>query len=339
MPGPAVLALLATAALTAAMLWGVAPFAVEVLRHWDPAAADARQIARERRTHLLSTLVALVLAAKLGTLLLFVFAADRMAVRFVGAMCAAGTLNVNGWGYPALGIEIAVFFAAALWLLSDGIDRRGWDYPLIRWKHALLLALVPLATAGAVAQFAFFLGLDPDVVTSCCSTLFSDAGRPGLGNDLAALDPAAALGLLAAGLAVTAAAGGRVLRSGRGGTLYALASAATFVLALAAVIAALSLYVYEHPHHHCPFCLLKREYGSIGYALYAPLFAATALALGVPVAEAAARSPGLGAAGIVLMRRLAGWSLAGFALFAAVSALIVARSALTLFESLPGGLP
>jgi len=40
------------------------------------------------------------------------------------------------------------------------------------------------------------------------------------------------------------------------------------------------LYVYENPNHHCPFCLLKSGYGYLGYALYPPLFVATAAGLG-----------------------------------------------------------
>jgi hypothetical protein len=60
---------------------------------------------------------------------------------------------------------------------------------------------------------------------------------------------------------------------------YGAVSLAFLGVALLAVVAAMSLYVYEHPHHHCPFCLLKREYGYIGFVLYAPLFAGAACGL------------------------------------------------------------
>jgi hypothetical protein len=36
---------------------------------------------------------------------------------------------------------------------------------------------------------------------------------------------------------------------------------------LAAVVSWLSPYVYELPTHHCPFCLLQREYRWVGYLL------------------------------------------------------------------------
>jgi len=33
----------------------------------------------------------------------------------------------------------------------------------------------------------------------------------------------------------------------------------------------ISPYIYELPTHHCPFCILQREYSYIGYFFYASL--------------------------------------------------------------------
>ncbi len=43
------------------------------------------------------------------------------------------------------------------------------------------------------------------------------------------------------------------------------------------------LYFYELPSHHCPFCLLQKEYGYIGYVLYATLFGGAVAGIGVGV--------------------------------------------------------
>ena len=75
------------------------------------------------------------------------------------------------------------------------------------------------------------------------------------------------------------------LRQRWSGILAALASAAGFVAAIVGILSFVSLYVYEHPHHHCPFCLLKPEYGYQGYPLYLPLFAATAAGLGAGILQ------------------------------------------------------
>jgi hypothetical protein len=40
---------------------------------------------------------------------------------------------------------------------------------------------------------------------------------------------------------------------------------------VASIISFISLYFYELPTHHCPFCILQGEYGYVGYPLYVAL--------------------------------------------------------------------
>jgi hypothetical protein len=54
----------------------------------------------------------------------------------------------------------------------------------------------------------------------------------------------------------------------------------TFLISLASIISFISLYFYELPTHHCPFCLLQREYGYIGYPLYTALFGSAVSGMG-----------------------------------------------------------
>jgi hypothetical protein len=67
------------------------------------------QLALERRTYLISTLLAYGFGAQLLSLFLFSFTADQLHPFFVGAMCAAGTLYVNTYGYPALILKMINF--------------------------------------------------------------------------------------------------------------------------------------------------------------------------------------------------------------------------------------
>ncbi len=328
---PVIIALLLSSLTSTAMVGASVPFAVRLLRRWDLASGSEAQLLLERRTYLVSTLVQLVLLAQLASLVLFVFNADRMASLFTGAMCAVGTLEADRFGFPALYANIALFFLAAAWLTLDHVDNRGWDYPLIRVKYAALLTLAPVLALASLAELAYFLGLRADVITSCCSTLFSGGGITVAGNSLAALPHGLALVLLCLTLLAVFALGLRFLVGGRGGTAYGAASAAAFPVALAAVVSTLSVYVYELPNHHCPFCLLKAEYGHVGYALYIPLFAATACGIGAGIAQRCADRASLAEAAQRTARCLAGWSLAGFAAFAIVAVCLVARSHLILF--------
>jgi hypothetical protein len=326
---PPVLALLLVALLGAATLAWAGVFSLSLLRHWNLASGARKQIELERRTYLVATVLALVMLAQGFALLLMVFNADRTAPLLVGAMCAFGSFNASVYGFPALYAKMALFFAAIVWLALHHADGLAPDYPLTRRKYALLLALLlPLALADAALSLAYFLDLKADMLTSCCGTAFNPE-KASLSADAAAWDPQWALatlfGALAAGLLLGWLADGRQ----RLALAYGVFSAVFLAIALGAVVAAVSIYVYESPHHHCPFCLLKREYGYFGFALYAPLFLGTAcgLASGAlslrPPASLRAALPGL-------TRRLRRASMAGLALFGLLCAAAVWHSALRL---------
>lgn len=328
---PAIIALLLASLVSVAMLLAAAPFAAQVIRHWDIKSGSERQLRLERRTYLFSTLTMFVMATQLAALVLFVFNADKMSEMFVGAMCAVGTLNVNPFGFPALVAQMAVFFLAAAWLAINHVDTRAPDYPLVRIKYAALLALLPAVALVLGLQLAYFLDLKANVITSCCGSLFSEDTK-GLSGDLAALPPVPAMAIfyIGMGTAIALAAWHGLRRNA--GYLVALASSVAFVVVIAGILAFVSLYLYEHPHHHCPFCILKPEYGHQGYLLYVPLFVATAAGIG-----AGAIQPFRGVASLRdivpnVSARLATVAAIGFAIVTAVASTMVARSNLILIE-------
>jgi peroxiredoxin len=253
---PAIIALLLASALCVLALAASAPFALDVIRRWDIASGSERQLQLERRTYLFSTLLTFVLALQLAAVLLFVFNAEKMSGMFVGAMCAVGTLNVNAFGFPALNAKIAVFFLAAMWLAINHVDSRARDYPLVRIKYALLLLLAPLLVASGWVELQYFLGLKADVITSCCGSLFSE-GSPTLAAEASALPPRPAMwlfyGSLGGAIAVAAWHGYGGGRSRAAAYALAAASALAFAATIAGILSFVSLYIYEHPNHHCPF--------------------------------------------------------------------------------------
>jgi hypothetical protein len=206
------------------------------------------------------------------SLCLYVFTADTLHPLFVGAMCAAGTLYVNAFGYPTLLLKVVNFTLAGLWLLLNHADTQAPDYPLLRAKYVLLVLLAPLVLAESVLLGAYFLGLRPDVITSCCGKLFSSTELGGVAGALAALPAGPAMWGFYGVMSMTVACGMYAWRCGRGYYVYGGLAVAAFLVSLVAIISFVSIYVYEMPTHHCPFCLLMREYGHIGYVLYLLLF-------------------------------------------------------------------
>jgi hypothetical protein len=128
--------------------------------------------------------------------------------------------------------------------------------------------------------YSYVSGLRADVITSCCGSLFG-AGRQALSSDMAALPPST-MGIVFYGvMAATIGCGALFARSGRGGYPFSALCCLNFVVSVASLISFISLYLYESPTHHCPFCVLQPEYGHIGYLLYLTLLAGGMAGLGV----------------------------------------------------------
>jgi hypothetical protein len=101
--------------------------------------------------------------------------------------------------------------------------------------------------------------------------------------------------------------------------VYAGLSLVMLPVGLAAIVSFISVHIYELPTHHCPFCLLQREYGYVGYLLYAGLLLGTALGMGVGLVRWFGRRPALRDIAFPAARRLRIWSLAGYTLLGIVA--------------------
>lgn len=326
---PSILALMIVSGVVSLMMLLAAGFGLQVMRHWDIHSGSERQLRLERRTYLISTLVAFSFAAELISLLLYVYNAEQMSGQFVGAMCATGVLNVDPWGWPTLYLKMTIFFGGAAWLTLNRVDNEAPDYPLVRIKYGLLLLILPLVLAETVTQALFFLEMDPDIITSCCGSLFSPEGQ-GVAAELSGIEPQTAMALLAASGLATLLTGAWYLWRRRGGLVFAVSSLTAFLVALVAIVSCIALYIYEHPHHHCPFCILKSGHDFMGYWLYIPLFIATALALGVGAITPFSRLPSLQQVIPAESRRFILLSLGFLILFYLVAGYAVVRSNLTM---------
>ena len=119
-------------------------------------------------------------------------------------------------------------------------------------------------------------------------------------------------------------------RTGRGAAAYAFASLAFAVATGAAVLGAIGPWVYEHPGHHCPLCLLQAGHGAVGYALYLPLAVSLVAAAGAALLARPAESPGLAPRRLRWHRRLIGVGLVAQLTVLAVAVTLALRSNLIL---------
>jgi len=139
-----------------------------------------------------------------------------------------------------------------------------------------------LILAEMILQANYFLRLRPDIITSCCGTLFS-GDSVGLASEISGLPTIPMKVVFYVSVLLTAASGLYYYLKGKGGYLFSSMSAITFLTSLLSIISFISVYFYELPTHHCPFCILQKEYGYIGYPLYMSLLGGAISGMGVGV--------------------------------------------------------
>ena len=311
---PAIIALISGSFLVSAFAVYATVIGLQVVRRWDLSSGSEGQLALERKTYLVSTVLTYVMAFELFSLLMYVYTADHHHQMFVGAMCAAGSLNVNSYGYPTLILKIINFILCGIWLMLNYTDNQARDYPLIRTKYRFLIPVAALLILETLLQTGYFMNLRADVITSCCGTQFSE-NAGGIAGDIAALPARATLVIFFLSMVLTLRMGSHFYMTGKNPRLYVYFSTWMLFFSIVAVISVISVYFYEQPTHHCPFCILQKEYHFIGYPLYLTLFSSSILGMGMGMVDRFKETASLKAVIPALQKRLCLISMVGYVVF------------------------
>ena len=315
---PAIIALVTSSLLITGYAFYASAIGLQIIGRWDINSGSEYQLVLERKTYLLSTLLSYLFGLSLFCFFLFIYTADHVHNLFVGAMCAAGSLNVNNYGYPALVIKIITFFLCGIWLVLNYTDNKGVDYPLIKSKYRLLIVITVMLTLETFLVINYFMELKPNVITSCCGTLFSTDVNTIVGG-VASIPSVPAKIVFYLGVTLTIRTGIHFLVTGRAARVFSYFSTGLFIISVVAIISFISLYFYELPTHHCPFDLLQKEYHYIGYPLYLSLFAAGIVGASVGIIDRFKDAPSLTPVIPVLQKRLCLFSMIGYTVFTLIA--------------------
>ncbi len=328
---PGTLSLILGSAIVLVMVTYGCWIGLQILRRWDFSSSSEGQLDLERKTSLVSTLAAYALGFQAVSTLLYLYTVDDIHSLFVGAMCATGSLNAAPGGWAVLAVKSAALFLSLIWIAFNHFDQRAGDYPIVRFKYAALLVLAPLVAADLALLVRYFTGLEPEVITSCCGALFSEGGT-GVASEVASLPVVPMLWLFYATVAAFLAAALVCVVGRARGSRYALAgiSMALLAVVLASIVSFLSLYVYELPTHHCPFDMLQRQYGFIGYPIYLTLLAAVYFGLLPGLFQPLRRIPSLSGLIAAAEPRWLTWALVSVLAFVAIASWPVLFGSLTM---------
>jgi hypothetical protein len=300
-------------------------YGVRIVFQWNIKSGSEKQVLLERRTYFTATIVKYFLVIQIASLFLLVYTADSIHTLFAGTMCAVGTFDVNRFGFPTVLLKLLTSILAGLWLIIDHADNSGFDYPLIRIKYGFLIFLAPIIVAENVLQWAYFSGLHPDIITSCCGSLFSPGGK-GAAAEIAGLPVTPTLIVFFTALALTIGNGFLFILRARAGALFAALSGLTGAFSFVAIISALSVYIYELPSHHCPFCILQAEYHYIGYLLYGTILIGLICGVGVGILAPFRKIPSLTISLPIFRKHLAEVAVAAFIVLAITGIVVIAGS-------------
>ena len=298
---------------------------LQIVRKWDIGSMSDLQLTLERRAYLAATIVRYGLWIQILSLVLFYMTLESVSEVIPGAMCATGALQASDFGFPALYSKIAVSILCVLWITVHNVDSRLEDYRLTPLKFKWVFFLVPLVLVDFTLQSLYFLDLDPEIISSCCGVVFEIEGE-GLGASVASLAPYPIMLAFYATAPALFMLGRRSVRNGtpRGYYTYSTLGTLFFILAILAVISFISPYVYEAPTLHCPFCLMRKEYGYLGYLLYLLLFGAFLLSLLPGLLELLKRrGPSIGQVVDGVQKRALNASLVLWIIFVFVPTLII----------------
>jgi hypothetical protein len=120
-------------------------------------------------------------------------------------------------------------------------------------------------------------------------------------------------------MAITFSLGIIYLIKGKMGLLFSFASGLFFLISCFSFLSFISLYFYELPTHRCPFCVLQKEYGYVGYLLYAFLLTGAVSGLGVGVLKPFERIKSLSGNLPLIQKKLTLLCLVSYFIFAGIS--------------------
>lgn len=229
---------------------------------WDTNSTKPLQYSLEKSGFLASTIIKFILSVKIPLFLFFVFTLDKISNVLSGAMCGAGVLDATPYGLYLMVFKVVNIYLFALWLKLNSVDMANETQPYTKIKSLAFLVLALLLLAEIVIEIVMFNSIETDKIVSCCGSLYSSSSAS-LISDLFLIDNKIIVAIFYITFIFIV-----IFYFLRNNFLFALANLLFIVVSLVAIILFFSTYIYELPTHHCPFCLLQKEYYFVGYFIY-----------------------------------------------------------------------
>jgi hypothetical protein len=255
-------------------LWGGIS-SLALYKKWGRPLISEEKTFLEDRSYLVLLIMVIVLLIRLFNWPLFYVTLQSFIHDIEGAMCIFGVTQVR----PSLTrflefLKPINFFLIGGWLILHFLDRATKTSPLMRRKLFLLSILSLFVLIDSLGDIFLMLGIAPESLVSCCTTVTDISNRPTRTTPLSIFGPEYAQSLqilffithlaLIGFIGVTLKF--RIFRKPILGLffLFAILNAFVFVLSQVEVFAPRMMHL---PFHHCLYCLWQYVPDSIAMYL------------------------------------------------------------------------
>jgi hypothetical protein len=242
---------------------------IQIVLKWDFSSTSPLQYKLIKKSYLSSTIIKYILFFKILMFIFFIYTIDKLSNVITGAMCGAGVINASMYGIYLIILKLINIYLFGFWLVLNKNDISNPLSPYTKLKSFFYIFIYLLLVMEISLEFAYFLNLNPGVVVSCCGSIYSATSSSYISSFIA-LDTKIVQALFF-GLYFFLV----VFYIYKLKYLYSIFSAIFLVVSILSIIAYFGTYIYELPTHHCPFCLLQKDYNYIGYLIYLLLYVAT----------------------------------------------------------------
>jgi len=244
-------------------------FSVRIVLLYDANATTPLQYRLEKQSYLVATIIKFIFAIKIPLFIFFIFTLDNISTILPGAMCGAGVVNATEYGTPLLILKILNLYLFGYWIVLNSEDMKSQERKYLRLKFFVFIVAYFLLLSEIISQIVMFLSIDVKSVVDCCGAIFSTTNGTYMAEVLG-MKPLYMLGMFYG--VYSAMLISYFLKNKY---IFSLLNLLYLIIALISLIAFFGTYIYELPTHHCPFCLLQKDYDYIGYFLYITLFIGT----------------------------------------------------------------
>lgn len=182
---------------------------------------------------------------------------DYLSIFTPGAMCAVGVLNTQPYSNLMIFLRYYIIIFLLFFNFINKIDQEIVGFKYFRFKSAIYLIVFILAILDISLEIKFFINFEPNYLVNCCSITFKGTQTFFQKN----------IGIIFYFLTLFMVF--MLLLKKR--VLLFIATIFYPIVSYYAIIYHFSDYIYDQLSHHCPYCMLSKDYNYFGFYLYGVL--------------------------------------------------------------------